>query len=157
MNKLNVSKDRLIVLTKLSNKDYEKVFSMFDVLLDPFPYSGTTTTCNCMYNSLPLVTLYNQDMHVHNVSSSLLINSGFPELVANTKEEYIDIVVDLVNNPSKIDNYKKTIRQNFLELMEPKTFMNSYESELVRVYNKSFKQLKQLNHPLINQTITVDF
>jgi len=96
-------------------------------------------------------------MHVHNVSSSLLINSGFPELVANTKEEYIDIVVDLVNNPSKIDNYKKTIRQNFLELMEPKTFMNSYESELVRVYNKSFNQLKQLNHPLINQTITVDF
>jgi len=157
MNKLNVSKDRLIVLTKLSNKDYEKVFSMFDVLLDPFPYSGTTTTCNCMYNSLPLVTLYNQDMHVHNVSSSLLINSGFPELVANTKEEYIDIIVDLVNNPSKIDNYKKTIRQNFLELMEPKTFMNSYESELVRVYNKSFNQLKQLNHPLINQTITVDF
>jgi hypothetical protein len=133
---LGVTKDRVIVLNKLSDKEYEKVFSMFDIMLDPFPYSGTTTTCNSLYNSIPVVTLYHPDYHVNNVSSSLLINSGFPELVANTKEEYIDITVNLVNNPDRINEYKKTIREGFLRLMEPKQFMNSYESELKRSLEK---------------------
>jgi len=135
---LGVTKDRVIVLNKLSDKEYEKVFSMFDIMLDPFPYSGTTTTCNSLYNSIPVVTLYHPDYHVNNVSSSLLINSGFPELVANTKEEYIDIVVELVNSPDRINEYKKTIREGFLKLMEPKQFMDSYESELKRVLGKPF-------------------
>ena len=36
MNKLGISKDRLIVLNKLNNEEYEKVFTRFDILLDPF-------------------------------------------------------------------------------------------------------------------------
>jgi hypothetical protein len=168
MEKLDVGKDRLIVLNKLQNNDYEKVFTMFDILLDPFPYSGTTTTCNCLYNSIPVVTLYNPDYHVHNVSSSLLINSGYPELVANSKEEYIDIVVDLVNHPEKIDEYKRTIQGNFLKLMEPKSFMNGYESELKRVYDNFFSEpkIEKKPEPKIetkpepkndNETITITF
>jgi hypothetical protein len=135
---LGVTKDRVIVLNKLSDKEYEKVFTMFDIMLDPFPYSGTTTTCNSLFNSIPVVTLYHPDYHVNNVSSSLLINSGFPELVANTKEEYIDIVVNLVNNPDRLNEYKKSIREGFLNLMDPKKFMNSYESELKKIFEKPF-------------------
>lgn len=154
LNKLGVSKDRVIVLNKLSNEEYDKIFTMFDILLDPFPYSGTTTTCNSLFNSIPVVTLYNQDYHVNNVSSSLLINCGFPELVANSKEEYIDIVIDLVNNPKKIDEYKKTIRNNFLKLMEPKQFMSGFESELIRVYEKRFAN-SETNHKR-DDTITIN-
>jgi len=136
--KLNITKDRIIVLNKLQNQDYEKVFTMFDILLDPFPYSGTTTTCNSLLNSIPVVTLYNPDYHVTNVSSSLLINTGFPELVAKSKEEYVDIVVNLVNNPDKIEEYKRTIRDKFLNLMQPKPFMKGYESEIIKLYNKYY-------------------
>jgi len=142
MEKLNITKDRIIVLNKLSDQDYEKVFTMFDVLLDAFPYSGTTTTCNSLFNSIPVVTLYNKDYHITNVSSSLLINSGLPELVANTKEEYIDIVVNLANNPDKIENYKRTIREKFLNLMNPKVFIKDYESELVKLYSRYFDKNK---------------
>jgi predicted O-linked N-acetylglucosamine transferase (SPINDLY family) len=138
MEKLNITKDRIIVLNKLQNQDYEKLFTMFDILLDPFPYSGTTTTCNSLLNSIPVVTLYHQDYHVTNVSSSLLINTGFPELVAYSKEEYVDIVVNLVRNPGKIDEYKRTIRDKFLNLMQPKPFMKGYESELTNLYNKHY-------------------
>jgi hypothetical protein len=156
MDKLGITKDRLIVLNKLNNEDYEKVFSLFDILLDPFPYSGTTTTCNALYNSVPVVTLYNPNYHVNNVSSSLLINSGFPELVANSKEEYLNIVVDLVNNPNKIDEYKKNIRDSFLRLMEPKPFMNSYEYELKRFYDNYFQSKLEKETETINISFTED-
>jgi hypothetical protein len=96
---------------------------------------------------------------VNNVSSSLLINCGYPELVANTKEEYINIVVDLVSNPEKIDAYKRNIRNDFLKLMEPKAFMNSYESELIRLYNNSFLEDKKISKKPEKKedTITITF
>ena len=68
---------------------YHKLFEQIDIILDPFPYSGTTTTCKALLNSIPVVTKYHKDYHAHNVSASLIINSGFPELVAYTDEEYV--------------------------------------------------------------------
>jgi predicted O-linked N-acetylglucosamine transferase (SPINDLY family) len=137
-SKLEVPRNRIILINKLQNEEYNKLFSMIDILLDAFPYSGTTTTCNALFNSIPIVSLYNNNYHAHNVSCSLLINSGLTELVANSKEHYVEIIKQLVNNPEKIDFYKKTIREKFLKLMEPKTFMLDYENILIDIYKKYY-------------------
>ena len=70
------------------------------------------------------------------MSSSLLINSGFPELVSYSKNEYVEKVIDLCNQPARIAEYKTTIRQGFSELMEPKQFMKEYEDILSRLYHQ---------------------
>ena len=133
--KLNVSVDRLIITPWIETESgYNAIFEKIDVILDPFPYSGTTTTCKALSNSIPVVTKYHKDYHSHNVSASLLINSGFPELVAYTEQEYVEIVKSLVSNPSKIDNYKNTIQGKFLELMNPDEFIQSYEEMLLDMY-----------------------
>ena len=133
---LNISIDRLIITPKVDSElDYYQLFETIDLILDPFPYSGTTTTCKALSNSIPVVTKYHKDYHAHNVSASLIINSGFPELVAYTDEEYVEIVKSLVSNPSKIDNYKNTIKDKFMELMNPDEFMKSYEDMLLDMYN----------------------
>jgi len=136
MNKLNVSKDRLLLMIKTTNEGYNKLFTMVDILLDTFPYSGTTTTCNALYNSLPVVTLYDSDCHAHNVSSSILKNAGLNELVTNTPEQYIELVKSLVGDVDRIDEYKRTIGTKFLVSMTPSEFMESYEQLLIDVYNK---------------------
>jgi len=132
--KLGVDEKRLIIVNKLDNNEYNNLFSKIDVLLDTFPYSGTTTTCNALFNSIPVVSLYNENSHAHNVSCSLLVNSGLSELVANSQEEYVNIVKTLVSNTSKIDEYKKNIKEKFKNLMEPKQFMETYEEVLVNLY-----------------------
>ena len=136
--KLDTSPERIILINKLQNDDYNKIFSKIDILLDPFPYSGTTTTCNALFNSIPLVSLYNENYHAHNVSCSLLTNCGLEQLVAKTEEEYIRIIKDLVDNPSKIDQYKQTIGKKFMKLMEPEPFMKDYEGLLMDVYKKYY-------------------
>lgn len=135
VKKLNVNRNRIIVSPQLMDDAYEKVYSKFDILLDSFPYSGTTITCNCLFNSIPVVTLYNTNCHAHNVSSSILINSGLSELVAYTQDEYIDIVTDLVQKPDKLNFYKQNIRTYFRKSMEPKLFMKKYEDVLTKIYN----------------------
>jgi predicted O-linked N-acetylglucosamine transferase (SPINDLY family) len=131
MKKLNVPSNRIIMMNKLQPNEYNNVFKQFDILLDTFPYSGTTTTCNALYNSIPIVTLYNQNHHSHNVSASILTHMGLPELVAKSSEEYITIVKNLVNNPAKIYEYKQTIHEKFKYIMDPARFMHHYENALV--------------------------
>jgi predicted O-linked N-acetylglucosamine transferase (SPINDLY family) len=70
------------------------------------------------------------------VTASLLINSGFPELVAYSDDEYVNIVKRLSENPAKIDEYKTTIQQGFKQLMNPGLFMKSYEDMLRNVYDR---------------------
>jgi predicted O-linked N-acetylglucosamine transferase (SPINDLY family) len=129
MEKLDTTEDRLILVNRLSDKAYDTIFSKIDILLDTFPYSGTTTTCNALFNSVPVVTLYNQNNHCHSVSSSILINAELPELVAHTNAEYIEIVRRLTE-PALLNMYKSTIGAKFSAMMEPKKFMESYESIL---------------------------
>lgn len=134
---LDIHADRLILLNKsLSNDEYIDLFSKIDILLDTFPYSGTTTTCNAMYNSIPVITLYNKDYHSHNVSSSILIRCGFPELVAQTFQEYVDKTTALIKNIAQIDVYKTNIGHTFNKYMNASQFMRSYEETLVRLYNE---------------------
>ena len=138
MNRLNVEKDRLLLMIKTTNDGYNKFFSMVDILLDTFPYSGTTTTCNALYNSVPVVTLYNRDCHAHNVSSSILKNAGLDELVTNTTSEYISLVKSLAVDIERINEYKRTIGQRFLDSMNPLYFMKDYEQLLIDIYEKHY-------------------
>lgn len=136
MSKLNVTKDRIILITKVDEVGYNKLFSMVDIVLDTFPYSGTTTTCNSLYNSIPVVTLYHKDYHSHNVSSSLLKNAGLDELISYSNNDYISLVKTLVSNPSQIDEYKQTIHKKFTDSMNSIEFMQSYENILKELYTK---------------------
>jgi tetratricopeptide (TPR) repeat protein len=136
MNILDVAKYRLMLFTKMTNEGYNRLFNMVDVLLDTFPYSGTTTTCNALYNSLPVVTLYDTDCHAHNVSSSILKNAGLGELITYSVDQYVELVKTLVGDVDRIDEYKRTIGTKFLASMNPGDFMKSYEQILIDIYDK---------------------
>ena len=134
--KMNVSPDRIIILTKLHDRAYMELFVNVDILLDTSPYSGTTTTCHSLYNSLPIITLYNKDYHCHNVSASLLINAGLERMVAKTSDEYVEIAKYMVANIDWFNEYKRGIRDKFLALMNPRRFMSEYEGMLGSLVQK---------------------
>lgn len=122
---------RLRLVPYLDSEDaYARLFSNIDILLDTFPYSGTTTTCNAMSASIPVVTLYNPNIHAHNVSASILAHSGFGELIAYTDTEYVKKAVDLARSTAQLQSYRSRIRDGFLKLMNPAEFMTGYEGLL---------------------------
>jgi protein O-GlcNAc transferase len=134
---LGVGEDRLIIKSWQEHSDYINLFKEIDILLDTFPYSGTTTSCHALYNSVPIVTIYNVDYHIHNVTASFLTHSGFPELITYSEDEYITKVKELCNNVDKVNEYKNTIHKGFTQLMEPTQFMKSYEETLINLFNSS--------------------
>jgi predicted O-linked N-acetylglucosamine transferase (SPINDLY family) len=133
--------DRLLFISnQLDNLEYIDIFYKIDILLDTFPYSGTTTSCYALYNSIPIITLYNKDYHAHNVTSSLLINSGFSELVGYSIDQYIDKAIELSNDLPRINIYKNTISDKFKNMMNKEEFMKNYEKLMEDIYlNNSAK------------------
>ncbi|EDN65092.1 conserved hypothetical protein [Beggiatoa sp. PS] len=61
---------------------------------------------------IPVVTLVGEK-HVSRMGLSILSTVGLTELVAHTKEEYVDICVKLANDIERLQNFKdQNAREN---------------------------------------------
>jgi protein O-GlcNAc transferase len=84
---------------------YEQV----DIGLDTFPYHGTTTTCEAMWQGVPVVSLVG-DVHAARVGLSLLSAVGLAELAARTPDEYLEIAMALAADPARRASIRSTLR-----------------------------------------------
>jgi predicted O-linked N-acetylglucosamine transferase (SPINDLY family) len=80
-----------------------------DIALDPFPYNGTTTTCEALYMGVPVVTLAGT-MHPGRVGASLLSCIGLPDLVAKDEDDYIRIAAALAADEPRRIGLRRDLR-----------------------------------------------
>ena len=68
--------------------DHLSLYQRVDIALDPFPYHGTTTTCEALWMGRPVVSLAGVE-HRSRVGVSLLHAAGHPEWAVDSEEAYI--------------------------------------------------------------------
>jgi predicted O-linked N-acetylglucosamine transferase (SPINDLY family) len=84
-------------------------YDRVDIALDPFPYNGTTTTCEALWMGVPVVALAG-DAHMSRVGVSLLTRVGLPELVADTPARYVEIASRLAADRGRLRALRGTLR-----------------------------------------------
>ena len=81
--------------------DYLTLYHDLICALDPFPYSGGTTTMDALWMGVPVITLAGRTA-VGRGGVSILSNLGLPELIARTPEQYVAIAVALAGDPARL-------------------------------------------------------
>jgi len=87
---------------------YERV----DMALDPFPYNGTTTTCEALSMGVPVVALRGQ-RHAARVGASLLTHAGLGEWVAGSTQDYVNLAVRQAADRTRLAALRPVIRAAF--------------------------------------------
>lgn len=91
--------------------DHYRLYAEVDIALDPWPYNGTTTTCEAMWMGLPVVALQGEaGRHAARVSASLLNAVGLPELVASDRDEYVAIAAKLAADRPRLVDLRSGMR-----------------------------------------------
>jgi predicted O-linked N-acetylglucosamine transferase (SPINDLY family) len=90
--------------------DHLAQYRRVDVALDPFPYNGTTTTCEALWMGVPVVTLRGA-RHSGRVGASLLTWAGLEDLIAETPQRYIEIAAALAQNLDRRATLRATLRE----------------------------------------------
>ncbi len=107
-----VAADRLSFPRQLAGKAFRQAFAGFDLVLDPFPYQGMTTTMDALSMGVPVLAL-SGDYLAMKVAPSALELCGAPELIAPTAQAYVDIAVDLATNPERLADLRRRMRSGF--------------------------------------------
>ena len=103
--------ERVEVLGPVKDKGgHLGAYQRIDIGLDPFPYNGTTTTCEAMSMGVPIVTLMGR-VHAGRVGASLLTAAGVPELIARDEADYVRIAADLARDAARLWELRTTLRE----------------------------------------------
>lgn len=85
-----------------STLDHLKMYEDVTVALDPWPYNGTTTVCEALWQGVPTLALAG-DRHASRVATGLLSGAGLGHLAAAFESDYVQIGCDLVKSAIRLD------------------------------------------------------
>jgi protein O-GlcNAc transferase len=133
-----VAAERVDLVASLPDlSDHLSVYDRVDITLDPFPYNGTTTTCEALWMGVPVVTLRG-DRHAGRVGASLLSQIGLTDLIANSVEEYVEIALALAGNPDRLGALRQSLRPRLgaSSLCDDRAFAGKIEASFRQMWQR---------------------
>jgi len=129
--------DRVDFLPTLRGDSYWQVFEKIDVALDSFPYTGATTTCDCLWMGLPVVTLSGK-CGVSRSATSLLSALDLSDLIVSSPDEYVALACALATDTNRIAAFRAEIRDRMRNsvICDAPGFVRSLEMKLGFVWQE---------------------
>jgi predicted O-linked N-acetylglucosamine transferase (SPINDLY family) len=133
----DIGPQRLDLLPWTSYAEYLEAYQEVDVALDPFPFSGSATTCDALWMGVPVVTCPGETFASRH-SLSHLSNVGLTETIAHDLDEYVELAVTLAADPPRLAGLRAGLRQRMAAspLCDGKRFATHLESILRAVWQQ---------------------
>jgi predicted O-linked N-acetylglucosamine transferase (SPINDLY family) len=93
--------------------DHLAAYGAIDIGLEPFPYNGTTTTCEALLMGVPVLTLRG-DRFIAHVGESLLTSAGLTDGIAADPEAFLAKAAALAADLAGLGSLRKTLRARLL-------------------------------------------
>jgi len=106
-----------------------KKYNQIDIALDPFPYSGITTSLEANWMGVPLLTKKGNNFYSR-TGVSINKNLGMDDWIANNDKDYISKAISKASDLKKLFQIKKELRNKFLKspLSNAKQYAKHFEN-----------------------------
>ena len=133
----DVAPHRLELLPSSSYSEYLATYQQVDVALDPFPFSGSATTCEALWMGVPVITCP-METFASRHSLSHLAGVGLTELVARDLDEYVELAVSLAGDLPRLAGLRAGLREQMAAspLCDGKRFATNLATILHEVWDQ---------------------
>jgi predicted O-linked N-acetylglucosamine transferase (SPINDLY family) len=100
---------RIEVFDRRPTHEYLQLIQQADVALDPFPFTGHTTTCDSVWMGVPVVMLEGQT-YASRFGGSVLANVGLTRWIPDSVEQYVDWAVELDSDLDALAQLRSELR-----------------------------------------------
>ena len=90
-------------------EEYFRLLARVDIGLDPFPFNGHTTTCDCLWMGVPVVMLAGAT-YASRFGGSALVNLGLESLIAGSQTQYVEIAIQLASDSAALETLRADLR-----------------------------------------------
>jgi predicted O-linked N-acetylglucosamine transferase (SPINDLY family) len=112
-----------------------ELYNNVDIALDPFPYNGTTTTCEALWMGVPVIALAGET-HVSRVGASLLSVLELHQYVTDSEDGYVEAVCRLGTDLAALRAMRKSLRSAVHH--SPLTDGRAFHDRLAAVYRRLY-------------------
>ncbi|HXV12510.1 MAG TPA: tetratricopeptide repeat protein [Burkholderiales bacterium] len=105
-----IARSRLELIPRLPLPEFLQAPARVDIALDPFPFSGTTTTCQTLWMGVPVITLAGKS-HVSRVGATMLNSVGLEQCVAESEGDYVTKAIALAADPVRLQEMRHGLRK----------------------------------------------
>ena len=133
----DVEPHRLDLLPPSSYAEYLATYQQVDVALDPFPFSGSVTTCDALWMGVPVVSCPGETFASRH-SLSHLSNVGLTETIAHDLNEYVEVALSLAGDVPRLAMLRAGLRQRMAA--SPLCDGQRFAANLMRVLRDVWRQ-----------------
>ena len=133
-----ISIERIIIEGKpKTREEMVKKYNQVDIALDPFPYSGITTSFESVWMGVPLYVLKGNNFYSR-TGISINKNLGMEDWIANNKKDYFIKILKLTSDFNKLSQTREHLinKVNDSTLFDSSLFANNFNKMLWKIWEK---------------------
>jgi protein O-GlcNAc transferase len=133
----HVAPDRIHFVFRQLKRAYLETYHRIDVVLDPLPYNGHTTSLDALWMGVPVLTLAGQTV-VGRAGVSQLTNLGLTEFITRTEEDFIARAASIAGDIPALAELRRTLRGRMeaSPLMDARGFARDIEHAYRTMWKK---------------------
>jgi protein O-GlcNAc transferase len=126
-----IGREKVLLVGSMPREEYLAAYADVDMILDTFPFSGGTTTCEALWMGVPTLTLAGNTM-VARQGVSIMTNVDMPDWVAVTDKDYVEKACSYSCDLSRLSEIRMSLRQqaSHSSLFDACRFSSNFEKTL---------------------------
>lgn len=108
-----VAPERIVFEGHTTGEAYFAAYRQVDLMLDAWPFAGSTTTLDALSNGTPVLIMADPGSHGGDYARSILMGCDLPELVTDSPEAFVERALELTEDLRRLNALRARVRPSF--------------------------------------------